>query len=156
MVRKSLFLGILVSVVAVVLLAAVAKDRLFRRLFFRTWLVEDANAISPEIEERFHFRFDDGSREMAGVCEYCEGGLFSETYLRFTIPDANAYEAFKADVTRGLLKERAPLPDRKLPPDATQVRRWWRPPDGLAYNAGLIYVAFDDPNQTVYGLACRD
>ncbi len=121
----------------------------------RTWLVEDANVISPEIEASFHSWFYDVPRNITDVCEYCEGWLFSETYLRFTIPDSNEYEVFKTRITHDNVQP-STLPDRKLPPTAQQVRQWWTPPDDSVYKADLIYFAFDDPNRTVYGLACRD
>ncbi len=154
---KRLFVGTLVVVTAAVFAVLGARHWLARHLLFSgTWLVEDANVISPEIEARFDVQLNDVSRDITGVYEYCEGRLFSETYLRFTISDANAYEVFKAEMTRGFLKEPAALPDRKLPATAKQARQWWTPPDVSAYNAGLVYFAFDDPNRTVYALACRD
>jgi hypothetical protein len=138
------------------LVAVVARGWLVRQMFFsRTWLVEDANVISPEIEERFYSWFHDLPRDIAGVHEYCEGLLFSETYLRFTIPDSNDYEVFKTRITHDNVQP-STLPDRKLPPTAQHVRQWWARPGAPAYNAGLIYFVFDDPNRTVYGLACRD
>ncbi|MBN1361588.1 MAG: hypothetical protein JW993_13400 [Sedimentisphaerales bacterium] len=153
---KRLFVGALVVVAAAVFAALAARHWLARQMFFSgTWLVEDANVISPEIAGRFLWWLDDAPREVAGVYEYDEGWLFSETYLRFVIPDSNEYEVFKTRITHDNVQP-STLPDRKLPPTAKHVRQWWTPPGGAAYNAGLVYFAFDDPNQTVYGLACRD